>query len=104
LNPVSLREYQEIRSGILESASSSSGTANNGNGGVGSSMIGDWQIKECEPEQIRLVVNPGYGASKKMSFIHPDVSAVLCYTFVLRPTSSPQLFINGLRVAADHIR
>ena len=60
-------------------------------------MIGDWQIKRCEPEEIRLVVNPGYGASKKMSYTQLDVSAVLSYTFVLRPTSTPQLFINGLK-------
>ena len=67
-------------------------------------MIGDWQIKRCEPEGIRLVVNPGYGASRKMSYTQLDVSAVLSYTFALRPTSAPQLLINGLRVSPDHIR
>ena len=54
-NPIPLSEYQEIRSGILESQ-------------AGNGMIGDWQIKQCEPEGIRLVVNPGYGASRKTSF------------------------------------
>ena len=67
-------------------------------------MIGDWQVKRCEPEGIRLVVNPGYGASKKMSYTQLDVSAVLSYTFALRPTSAPQLFINGLKVSSEHIR
>ena len=79
------------RSGILESQ-------------AGNGMIGDWQIKRCEPEGIRLVVNPGYGASRKMSYTQLDVSAVLSYTFALRPTSAPQLFINGLKVSSEHIR
>ena len=90
-NPIPLSEYQEIRSGILESQ-------------AGNGMIGDWQVKQCEPEGIRLVVNPGYGASRKTSFTQLDVSAVLSYTFALRPTSAPQLFINGLKVSSGHIR
>ena len=64
-----------------------------------SGLIGDWHVKRCEPQvEIRLVVNPGYGASKKVSFVQPDVSAILKYELSLRPHCPIQLTINDLRI------
>ena len=39
-------------------------------------------MKRCEPQvEIRLVVNPGYGASKKVSFVQPDAFGKKSYFF-----------------------
>lgn len=40
-------------------------------------MIGDWSITRCDLEQILLEVSRGHGASKKLSFINPDVSTAI---------------------------
>ncbi len=73
---------------------------------IRSGIIGDWHVKKCDSTEIRLIVNPGYGASKKISFVQPDVSAILKYELSLRPKKVPALFINDLEVPyelIDHI-
>ena len=90
VEPLSLQEFEAIRESVQSAGQ---------NG-----MIGDWQVQKCEADLVRVVVNPGYGASKKMSFIHPDVSAVLSYTFIVRPAFPPQLFINDLPVSPSLLR
>merc|ERR1719245_2001277 len=67
-------------------------------GQVRSGIIGDWHVKRCDSTEIRLIVNPGYGASKKTSFVQPDVSAILKYELVLRPLEPVVLTVNDLRV------
>ena len=67
-------------------------------GQVRSGIIGDWHVKRCDSTEIRLIVNPGYGASKKISFVQPDVSAILKYELVLRPLEPVVLMVNDLRV------
>ena len=47
---------------------------------------------------LLLIVNPGYGASKKISFVQPDVSAILKYELCLRPNEPAELTINDLEV------
>ncbi len=66
---------------------------------MGTGMIGDWQVKRCDHEEVRLLVNPGYGASKKVSFVQPDMSAILKYELVLKPNIAPLMTINDLKVS-----
>ena len=65
---------------------------------IRSGIIGDWHVKKCDAIEIRLIVNPGYGASKKISFVQPDVSAILKYELILRPLEAIILTINDLKV------
>ena len=67
-------------------------------GKVRSGIIGDWHVKRCDSTEIRLIVNPGYGASKKISFVQPDVSAILKYELILRPLEPVVLTVNDLKV------
>merc|ERR1719282_1505903 len=67
-------------------------------GAIRSGLIGDWHVKRCDSTEIRLIVNPGYGASKKISFVQPDVSAILKYELCLRPNEPVVLTVNDLRV------
>ena len=70
---------------------------------VRNGLIGDWHIKKCDDSEVRLIVNPGYGASKKISFVQPDVSAILKYELCLRPQEPPNLTINDLKVSYTQI-
>ena len=65
---------------------------------IRSGIIGDWHVKKCDSTEIRLIVNPGYGASKKISFVQPDVSAILKYELILRPLEAIILTVNDLKV------
>ncbi|QQP54636.1 Hypothetical protein FKW44_007527 [Caligus rogercresseyi] len=61
-------EYESIKTQILT----------NSQGG----MIGSWEVKRMDDELIRLIIPPG--SSRKMSFIHPDVAALLSYEFLIQ--------------------
>eukprot|EP00090_Calanus_glacialis_P001061 TRINITY_DN10756_c0_g1_i1.p1 TRINITY_DN10756_c0_g1~~TRINITY_DN10756_c0_g1_i1.p1 ORF type:complete len:1638 (-),score=635.61 TRINITY_DN10756_c0_g1_i1:838-5751(-) len=65
--------YTKLQADILAAAS-----------GVGG-HIGDWEVSESDQEVTRLSVRPGYGASRKGSFLHPDYAAILRYTLILAP-------------------
>lgn len=67
-------------------------------------MIGDWHVVQCDEAVMRFVVEPGNGASRKMSFIHPDVSAILRYELTLKPSVVPHLLINHLSVSPKIIQ
>lgn len=71
---------------------------------IRSGLIGDWHVMQCDSSEIRLIVNPGYGASKKISFIQPDVSAILKYDLCFKPLEAPQLSINDSRVPDELIQ
>eukprot|EP00092_Neocalanus_flemingeri_P001505 GFUD01001606.1.p1 GENE.GFUD01001606.1~~GFUD01001606.1.p1 ORF type:complete len:1654 (-),score=563.80 GFUD01001606.1:789-5750(-) len=64
--------YAKLQSDILSAA-----------GGVGG-HIGDWQVGQSG-QVTTLSVRPGYGASRKGSFLHPDYAAILRYTLTLAP-------------------
>lgn len=68
LTPV---KYSKLVSDILASA-----------GGVGG-HIGDWEVTKSDQVVTRLSVRPGYGASRKGSFLHPDYAAILRYSLTL---------------------
>ena len=68
---------------------------------IRSGLIGDWHVKRCDSSEVRLIVNPGYGASKKISFVQPDVSAILKYELCLRPHEPAELSINDLEVPCN---
>ena len=72
-------------------------------GAIRSGLIGDWHVKRCDSSEINLIVNPGYGASKKISFVQPDVSAILKYELCLRPNEPAQLSINDLAVPCTFV-
>jgi len=65
--------YTKLQADILAASS-----------GVGG-HIGDWEVTESDQEVTRLSVRPGYGASRKGSFLHPDYAAILRYTLTLAP-------------------
>ena len=46
--------------------------------------IGDWELVQADT-CTRLRVRPGYGASRKVSFLRPDFAAVLSYSLTLAP-------------------
>ena len=77
-------EYECIKNSVLDS---------NRDG-----MIGDWTVMDCDQDNIRLVINPGYGTSKKMSFIHPDVTAILRYELRIDNVNNFYFIINDRRV------
>jgi hypothetical protein len=54
--------------------------------------IGDWELVAVEP-WTQLSVRPGYGASRKVSFLHQDIAAILRYDLRILPDSC-QLIIN----------
>ena len=56
--------------------------------------VGNWEIKKADNESIELQV----AAAKKMSYINPDVSAVVNYRFSIGAKSAPKFLINGLPV------
>lgn len=62
--------YSKLRSDILEAA-----------GGLGGT-IGDWELTRAD-SLTRLDVKPGYGASRKISFLQPDYAAILRYSVTL---------------------
>ena len=75
-------------------------------------IIGDWLVERCDEQEITMVVNPGYGGSRKMSFIQPDVWAILRYQLIFSSSKSPndeseivthhlRLFINEKQVPSD---
>ena len=53
----------------------------------GKNMIGEWLVECCDEKEINLIVNPGYSGSRKMSFLNPDVWAILRYQLVLSAKS-----------------
>ena len=53
----------------------------------GKNMIGEWLVECCDEKEINLIVNPGYSGSRKMSFLNPDVWAILRYQLVLSAQS-----------------
>lgn len=63
--------YQQMKSDVLDAG-----------GGIGGS-IGDWEVVGSTPLTLR--VRPGYGASRKLSFLRPDFAAILSYSLVLGP-------------------
>ena len=86
---ISEEVFQSIREEIQESCQHS-----------GKNVIGDWLVERCDEQEINLVVNPGYGGSRKMSFIQPDVWAILRYQviFSTKPSSDdhPENFVRHL--------
>ncbi|XP_059090175.1 uncharacterized protein LOC131885977 [Tigriopus californicus] len=74
------------------------------NANLTKNMIGDWHVVQCDEAIMRFVVEPGNGASRKMSFIHPDVSAILRYELTLKPSVVPHLLINHLSVSPKIIQ
>ena len=54
--------------------------------------IGDWELVSVEP-WTHLSVRAGYGASRKVSFLHPDIAAILRYDLRLSQHTC-QLVIN----------
>ncbi|CAB4061014.1 unnamed protein product [Lepeophtheirus salmonis] len=67
-------------------------------------MIGDWEVKRIDDELVRLVINPGYGSARKMSFIHPDVAAILSYEFLIQPDLRFAFFINEQQVPSKLLK
>ncbi len=64
-------------------------------------MTGDWKVTHVEQDEIRLLVEPGSAVTRKMSFIHSDVFALLKYDLCLRPLAHPEFRINNLIVPAS---
>ena len=62
-------------------------------GGEVGCTIGDWELLSVEPTCTRLTVRAGYGAGRKVSFLHPDIAAILRYDLTIQPDSC-QLVIN----------
>ena len=80
---VSSQRFDQLRQDILAAAESL---------GDQEMFIGDWRLEQTQGE-MRLSVNPGYGASRKLSFLQPDFAAVLRYCLVLSH-NSVKLTIN----------
>jgi len=59
--------------------------------------IGDWEVEQLGPGLVRLAVRPGYGASRKGSFLQPDYAAVLRYCLVIR-ADAVSLVINEHKI------
>jgi len=68
---LTMARYQQMKTDVL-----------NAGGGLGGS-IGDWEVVGSSPLTLR--VRPGYGASRKLSFLRPDFAAILSYNLVLGP-------------------
>jgi hypothetical protein len=58
--------------------------------------VGDWHVVSCDRSLVRLQ----HASSRKMSFLRPDVSALLRYELSLRPNAA-QLRINDAPVPDD---
>jgi len=67
-------QYSKLQSDILAAG-----------GGVGG-HIGDWEVVQADKVVTKLSVKPGYGASRKGSFMQPDYAAILRYSLTLGPT------------------
>ena len=80
---VSSRRFEQLRQDILAAAESL---------GERERFIGDWRLEQTEGD-IKMSVKPGYGASRKLSFLQPDFAAVLRYCLVLSH-NSVKLTIN----------
>ena len=80
---VSGRRFEQLRQDILAAAESL---------GEEEMFIGDWRLEQAEGD-IKMSVRPGYGASRKLSFLQPDFAAVLRYCLVLSH-NSVKLTIN----------
>jgi len=72
---LSSAQYSRLQSDIIAAA-----------GGVGG-RIGDWEVTTSDMEVTKLSVRPGYGASRKGSFLQPDYAAILRYSLTLAPGS-----------------
>lgn len=82
---VTSNRFDQLRRDILAAAESL---------GDKEMFIGDWRLEQTEGE-LRMSVNPGYGASRKLSFLQPDFAAVLRYCLVLSLShNSVKLTIN----------
>jgi len=68
---LTMARYQQMKTDVLDAG-----------GGLGGS-IGDWEVVGSTPLTLR--VRPGYGASRKLSFLRPDFAAILSYNLVLGP-------------------
>lgn len=79
--------YQQMKTDILAAA-----------GGLGGS-IGDWEVVRADTT-TRLRVRPGYGASRKVSFLRPDYAAILAYSLTLAP-GHVVLALNDCPIPAD---
>ena len=68
-------------------------------------IIGDWLVERCDEQEITLVVNPGYGGSRKMSFIQPDVWAILRYQLIFSSTK-PSKIVDDAQpdLSSHHLR
>ena len=70
-----------------------------------SRKLGEWSVDRLEDDGVSLSISAGSGATRKMSFILPDVSAVLNYAFILRGDScSPTFEINGNAVHPAYVK
>ena len=74
---VTNHRFDQLRQDILAAAQSL---------GEEEKFIGDWKLEEVEGD-IKLSVKPGYGASKKLSFLKPDFAAILRYCLILSQNS-----------------
>ena len=72
---LSSAQYSRLQSDIIAAA-----------GGVGG-RIGDWEVTTSNIEVTKMSVRPGYGASRKGSFLQPDYAAILRYSLTLAPGS-----------------
>jgi len=70
-------------------------------GGAIGGNIGDWELLSLEPT-THLSVRAGYGASRKLSFLQPDVAAILRYDLFIAPDTC-QLLINDRKIGSDII-
>ena len=70
-------------------------------GGAIGGNIGDWELVSLEPT-THLSVRAGYGASRKLSFLQPDVAAILRYDLFIAPDTC-QLLINDRLVVIPTI-
>jgi hypothetical protein len=61
-------------------------------GGEIGGTIGDWELMAVAP-CTELSVRAGYGASRKISFLHPDIAAIPRYDLRIY-SDSCQLLIN----------
>jgi len=70
-------------------------------GGAPGGSIGDWELISCEPT-TQLSVRAGYGASRKLSFLQPDVAAILKYDLYIGKDTC-HLSINDRRIDDEMI-
>jgi len=70
---ISSTKFEELRRDILAAAQTL---------GEEDMFIGDWKLEQLEGD-LKMTVKPGYGASKKISFLKPDFAAILRYCLVL---------------------